>query len=387
MATAPVATEHPDTPEEAAELLRALGADGRTVRIRGGGTKSAWGPPPEPVATEIVTGGLGRILEHNEGDFTAVVEAGVPLARAQTAFAAGGQMLALDPPRGDAEAATIGGVLATADSGPLRHRYGGVRDVVVGITIALSDGSLAKAGGKVIKNVAGYDLGKLFAGSFGTLGLAVNLAVRLHPRPEETATASGGSDDPAALAAAASALARFPLEADCLDVAWQDGAGRVLVRFGGAAAERQAQGLEERLRTAGLADVASTADDDDLWAAQRDGQRSAGGAVLKVSSRPADLGVVLGAARDAGARAVGRAALGLHWLTLPAGDDLAARVEGVRTALAPRACTLQDAPEPVRAAVAPWPELDPGVLELSRRVKARFDPARIFSPGSFVGGI
>jgi glycolate oxidase FAD binding subunit len=387
MATAPVATEHPDTPEEAAELLRALGEDGRTVRIRGGGTKSAWGPPPQPVAAEIVTGGLGRVLEHNEGDFTAVVEAGVPLARAQTVFATGGQMLALDPPLGDADAATIGGVLATADSGPLRHRYGGVRDVVVGITIALSDGSLAKAGGKVIKNVAGYDLGKLFAGSFGTLGLAVNVAVRLHPSPEETATAWGASDDPTGLAAAAAELARFPLEADCLDVAWQDGAGRVLVRFGGAAAERQARAVEERLRTTGLADVTSSVDDDDLWAAQRAGQRSADGAVLKVSSRPADLATVLEAARDAGARVVGRAALGLHWLTLEGGDDLAARVEGLRRALAPRACTLQDAPEAVRTAVPAWPELDPGVLELTRRVKARFDPARIFSPGSFVGGI
>jgi glycolate oxidase FAD binding subunit len=262
-----------------------------------------------------------------------------------------------------------------------------VRDVVVGITIALSDGSLAKAGGKVIKNVAGYDLGKLFAGSFGTLGLAVNVAVRLHPKPDETATAAGASDDPAALAAAAATLARFPLEADCLDVAWRDGAGRVLVRFGGAAAERQARAVEERLRTAGLGDVTSTVDDDDLWAAQRDGQRSADGAVLKVASRPADLGAVLEAARDAGARVVSRAALGLHWVTLEPGDDLAPRVEALRQALAPRACTLQDAPEPVRGAVAPWPELDPGVLALTRRVKARFDPARIFNPGSFVGGI
>src|SRR3954464_14505960 len=270
MAPAPVATEHPDTPEEAAELLRALGADGRTVRIRGGGTKSAWGPPPEPVAAEVVTGGLGRILEHNEGDFTAVLEAGVPLARAQTAFAAGGQMLALDPPLGDSDAATVGGGLATADSGPLRHRYGGVRDVVVGITVALSDGSLAKAGGKVIKNVAGYDLGKLFAGSFGTLGLAVTIAVRLHPRPEHTATAHGASDRPEAIAAAAGALARLPLEADCLDVDWRDGAGRLLVRFGGAAAERQASAVVDRLRDAGLEDVEHSADDEALWTAQRD---------------------------------------------------------------------------------------------------------------------
>jgi glycolate oxidase FAD binding subunit len=386
MATAPVATEHPDTPEEAAELLRTLGADGRTVRVRGGGTKSAWGPPAEPVAAEIVTGGLGRVLEHNEGDFTAVLEAGVPLARAQAVFASGGQMLALDPPLGDGEAATLGGVLATADSGPLRHRYGGVRDVVVGITIALSDGSLAKAGGRVIKNVAGYDLAKLFAGSFGTLGLAVSLAVRLHPRPEETATAMGASGDPDTLAAAAAALARLPLEADCLDVAWRDGAGRLLVRFGGAAAERQARAMVDRLGTVGLDGVEWTADDGALWDEQRAGQRSAAGAVLKVSGRPADLPAVLRAARDAGATVVGRAALGLHWLTVE-GDDLAGRVEAVRAALAPRACALQDAPEPVRAAVAPWPEPDPGALAVMRRVKERFDPARIFTPGTFVGGI
>jgi glycolate oxidase FAD binding subunit len=386
MTASPVATEHPGSPEEAAELLRTLGADGRTVRVRGGGTKSAWAAGGEPVELEIVTGGLARVLEHNAGDFTAVLEAGVPLGRAQAEFAQTGQMFALDPPLGEGEAATIGGVLATADSGPLRHRYGGVRDLIVGITIALSDGALAKAGGRVIKNVAGYDLGKLFAGSFGTLGLAVSIAMRLHPRPEETATAWGGSADPGVLAGAAAALARLPLEADCLDVAWHDDAGRLLVRFGGAAAERQAGAVVERLRAAGLDDVEASADDDALWVAQRDGQRSRDGAVLKVSGRPAELPDVLAAAREANARVVGRAALGLSWVTLE-GDDLVARAEAVRTALAPRACTLQDAPEAVRAALPPWGEPDPGALAVMRRVKERFDPARIFSPGSFVGGI
>jgi glycolate dehydrogenase FAD-binding subunit len=385
MAATPVATEHPGTPEEAADLLKALGAEGRAVRVRGGGTKP-WGAPGDAVEIEIATDGLDRVLEHNEGDFTAVLEAGMPFARAQAMFAETGQMFALDPPLGDGEAATLGGVLATADSGPLRHRYGGVRDLVVGITVALSDGSLAKAGGRVIKNVAGYDLGKLFAGSFGTLGLAVGVALRLHPRPTETATAWGASDDAGALARAAAALAALPLEADCLDVAWRNGAGQVLVRFGGAAAERQAAAVADRLRAAGLDDVRASADDDALWAAQRDGQRSRDGAVLKVSGRPADLPTVLAAARDAGAQVVGRAALGLAWVRVE-GDDLASRAEAVRGAVAPRACTLQDAPEAVRTALAPWAEPDPGALVVMRRVKERFDPARIFNPGSFVGGI
>jgi len=386
MAAAPVATEHPESPEEAAELLRTLGEGGRMIRVRGGGTKRTWAAAGEPVAVEILTDGLGRVVEHNEGDFTAVLEAGMPLVAAQERFAATGQMFALDPPLGEGDAATLGGVLATADSGPLRHRYGGVRDLIVGITVALSDGSLAKAGGRVIKNVAGYDLGKLFAGSFGTLGLAVTVSLRLHPRPDETATAWGSSADPAALAGAAATLAGLPLEADCLDVAWRDAAGQVLVRFGGAAAERQAGAVVDRLRTAGLDDVQASADDEALWAAQRDGQRSAAGAVLKVSGRPADLPAVLAAARDAGGSVVGRAALGLHWITLE-GDDVPRRVEAVRAALAPRQCTLQDAPESVRTAVATWGEPDPGALVVMRRVKERFDPARIFSPGSFVGGI
>jgi glycolate oxidase FAD binding subunit len=387
MAAAPVAAERPDTPEEAAELLRTLGEAGTAVRIRGGGTKSGWAWGGEPVELEVVTGGLSRVTEHNEGDFTAILEAGVPLARAQTVFSGGGQMLALDPPLGAGEAATLGGVLATADSGPLRHRYGTMRDLVVGVTVALSDGSLAKAGGKVIKNVAGYDLGKLFTGSFGTLGLVVSVAVRLHPRPDETASAWGSSADPAVLAGAVATLARLPLEADCLDVAWGAGGGGVFVRFGGAAAERQAAAVVDRLRAAGLDEVQSSADDDALWAGQRDGQRSDSGAVVKVAARPTDLELVLRAARDTGATVVGRAALGLSWLTVGPGDDLVARVQALRGALAPHASTVFDAPEAVREAIAPWPEPDPGALAVMRRVKERFDPARIFRPGAFVGGI
>ena len=134
MATAEVTTERPGSPEEAAELLRSLGEAGRAVRPLGGRTKRDWGGAGEPVAVELETGGMAQILEHNEGDLTAVLQAGVPLAEAQAAFADKGQMFAVDPPLGAGDAATIGGVVATADSGPLRHRYGGVRDLVLGIT-------------------------------------------------------------------------------------------------------------------------------------------------------------------------------------------------------------------------------------------------------------
>jgi glycolate oxidase FAD binding subunit len=218
--------------------LREAGERGAAVRFAGGGTRR-WGSPGREPAVELSTAGLDRVVEHNSGDLTAVLEAGVRLQKAQAAFAEAGQMLALDPP--DRDAATVGGLVATADSGPLRSRYGGVRDLVVGITVALSDGTVATAGGKVIKNVAGYDLAKLFAGSFGTLGAVLEVCVRLHPLPPATATAAAGSTDPVELGRLAHELAHAPLEHVGLDLRFGGGDGAVLVRFGGAACREQAE--------------------------------------------------------------------------------------------------------------------------------------------------
>src|SRR5262249_52930554 len=197
------------------------------------------------------------------GDFTAVLEAGVPLAAAQEAFAKEGQWLALDPREGG----TIGGLFATADSGPARHRYGAPRDLIIGATVILSDGTVATSGGRVIKNVAGYDLGKLFTGSRGTLGLIASVAVRLHPLPARTATISAATDDPDSLGRAAVALAGQPIEALCLDAWWRDGAGGLLVRFGGTAAVEQAARVAKLVT--GLSTVETIVDDEARWAEQR----------------------------------------------------------------------------------------------------------------------
>jgi glycolate oxidase FAD binding subunit len=346
----------PSTVDEAAALLRGLE---RPVRPVGGGTKP-W--LPDRGEEPLETGGLDRILEHNVGDFTAVLEAGVPFAEAQATFAEHGQMLAWDPP---SDGATVGGIMATADSGPLRHRYGGVRDLVVGVTVVLSDGKVAKAGGKVIKNVAGYDLAKLFAGSFGTLGLIASLSVRLHPLPTRTATAIARFDDPDALGAAVIELARKPLEADCLDVAWKDGEGRVLVRYSGNTAAQRALGTFEEV----------VEDDEAIWAEQRAGQR--GPIMLKVSGRATDLPAVIRAAGDA--PVVSRGALGLSWIAVEDPE----RVQTIRQALSPRACTVLDGADRVGD---PWPDAG-GAQVVMERLKARFDPARIFRPGTFVGDL
>jgi glycolate oxidase FAD binding subunit len=383
MAKTEVRTERPATPNEAAELLRTIAADKTPLRARGGGTKFGWGAECEPGAI-ISTESLGEVKEHNAADMTAVLGAGTPLAVAQKAFAESGQMLALDPPLvGDA--ATIGGIIATNDSGPLRHRYKAPRDLVLGMTVALSDGTLARSGSKVIKNVAGYDIGKLFAGSFGTLGLIVEVIVRLHPLPRRTVTLVGESDDPKVLQAGSLDLGHAPLEVEALDVSWFDGSGRVLARFGGVAPEGQSATGRALLETAGL-DVTETADDAVLWTEQRDAQRAGADELsVKVSALPGDLSEIVAVTKRLGGSLVGRAGLGLNWLRVPSTtqvDELRRELGAVA-----RHCVLLDAPGGVRAEAAVWGEPDPGMLGLMRAIKSRFDPAGVCAPGLHAGGI
>jgi glycolate oxidase FAD binding subunit len=376
MATRELRTQAPSSQEDAASLVAQCGRDGLTLRVRGGGTKLGWGTAAADPEVQLSTTSLDTVVEHNEGDLTAILEAGVPLARAQERFAAAGQMLALDPPLGEGEAATIGGVVASGDSGPLRHRYGAPRDLVLGIKVALSDGTVAKSGSKVIKNVAGYDLAKLFSGSFGTLGLILQVAVRLHPRPSDTVTAVGRSDDPDAIARAASELAHASLEKECADVRWERGQGAVLARLSGATAHAQAEAAVRALR---LDATEIVVDDGALWQRQRDGQRSADRAVVRVSGLPSELARTIRAVEALGGSLVGRASLGISWMTVAP-----EAIPELRDALRPFACVVLDAPREVRTSLDVW-DAEPSAL--ARRVKQRFDPAGVFAPGTFAGGI
>jgi glycolate oxidase FAD binding subunit len=379
---ATLASLAPETFEEAAAALAAATAEGRRVRIVGAGTKLGWGHPEVPADAELHTGGLNQILEHNAGDLTASLEAGVPLAAAQRTFASAGQMLALDPPLSES-GPTIGGVVATGDSGPLRHRYGAPRDLVVGVTVALSDGTIARAGGKVIKNVAGYDLAKLFAGSFGTLGLILAVNVRLHPLQETSVTALGAASDPDVLGAAAVRLSQAQLEFEALDLAWRAGRGGLLARCAGPQAARRARRAAQLMTEAGLTDVEATDEDGQLWERQRTGQRSADQALVRAAVAPAQLADVLRATEDCAGTLVARAALGTCYIEVE--PTVPPRLRGMLPAGAP--AVVLDAPAPVRAAADPWGAPTGGELELMRRIKARFDPAGTCNPGLFVGGI
>ena len=238
----------PATVAEASALLAAAAAQDLAVVPRGGGSKLGWGAPPRRCDLVVDTTALDQVVEHAADDLVARVQAGVSVARLGEVLAGSGQQLALDPlpappvapeagagsgagPAGSTPlsganraapqwlGATIGGTLATGAAGPRRLRYGTPRDLIIGITVVRADGTVAKSGGKVVKNVAGYDLGRLFTGSFGTLGLIVEAVFRLHPLPASTAYVTvdcRGPDEAyrAVAAAAGSDLAPSAVEID-----------------------------------------------------------------------------------------------------------------------------------------------------------------------------
>ncbi len=196
----------PRSVAEAAQAIAEAAREGRRLAIDGGGEADV----------VLRTSGLDRLLEHEAGDLTATAEGGIRLSELNRRLAAAGQMLALDPP-GDP---TLGACLAANLSGPLRHRYGTMRDLVIGVTVVLADGTVANAGGKVVKNVAGYDLGKLLCGSRGRLGLIARLSVRLHPLPPARRSVVAPAAEASEAAARWQALARSRLVPAAVDLLW-----------------------------------------------------------------------------------------------------------------------------------------------------------------------
>jgi glycolate oxidase FAD binding subunit len=171
----------PETVEEAAQVVSLAHRHGRTLLPFGGGTHMNLGDLAEGIDVILVTSRLQRLLEHEAPDLTCQVEAGISLAALQARLATKGQRLSLDPP--NAQQATLGGLLATNTSGPKRLRYGTARDLVIGLRVIQANGNIARSGGRVVKNVAGYDLNKLYIGSLGTLGVIVEANFKLHPLP------------------------------------------------------------------------------------------------------------------------------------------------------------------------------------------------------------
>ncbi|MGC9542086.1 FAD-binding protein [Streptomyces sp. UG1] len=228
-------------PTTLAEVRDAVRDGPPRLLIAGSGTAAEWGGTPSPHDAVLDVTGLDGVLTYQPSDLTVAVKAGTPLAALQEVLAENGQQVGLDAariPRG----ATVGGLLATADGGPARHAYGTLRDCVIGITVVLADGTVARSGGQVIKNVAGYDLAKLFHGSLGTLGVIAEVTLRLHPLAEASCTVAAACT-PGRSLELADRMMREALEPVALE--WYD--GRLLARFDGSRA-----GVARRARAAGF---------------------------------------------------------------------------------------------------------------------------------------
>jgi glycolate oxidase FAD binding subunit len=378
--------ERPSSTDDAARVLRTTRG---SVVFRGAGTKSGWaGRPPDDPDLVLETGDLRRLISHNPADMTAAVEAGMPLRTLQELLAGSGQWLALDPPS-EAAGATVGGLLATGDSGARRLRYGALRDLVIGVTLVLSDGTVARAGGHVIKNVAGYDLSKLSYGSLGTLALITEVVLRVHPRPEAGATVVV----PASVGEATAATSRLltgALEPSAVDWAGDPaGAGRLAIRFEGFAAGVEAQTAALRDLLDG-AQILTESPEADLWHEYADAHRGTPGeSVAFAGTLPSRLTAVAqaltAAAEAAGVtvRMASHTALGLHsvsfagppWQQAQAFDRFRQAVRDLGGTV-----LLRDRPADVDVAVDPVGPPPPAV-NLLRALKSRLDPQGRCAPG------
>lgn len=395
----------PESADGAARFVGDAARAGRRIVIRGGGTKSDR-YPLAPVSDDVLsTLRLNRVVAHRHGDLTATIEAGAPLDAVNRRLAEHGQWLALDPPW--EERATIGGIVATNDSGPRRHRYGSPRDQIIGVEIARADGVRAKAGGIVVKNVAGYDLARLMTGSYGCLGVVLSATFKLYPIAPSSKTVVADAPSAAAAGNLAAAVNASQLTPTAVEIqrASSDTAGarttqqssfRLLIRFESTAASTAAQSAAAAALAQSCGARARAIDGDDErgeWDAHRSRPWNGSGAVARVTLLPANLtpalDAIASASIDGGCDLIGRAGLGVLLVRLD-GDasSQASAISSLRAAVLPLGGTvavLRASPE-LAAAVDAWGPMG-DAFRVMQSVKRAFDPGGVLNPGRGPGGL
>ncbi|MBD1859420.1 MULTISPECIES: FAD-binding oxidoreductase [Leptolyngbya] len=355
----------------------------------GHATKLHWGGVIDEVTLVVSTEKLDRLVEHAEGDLTVTTEVGISFAQLQAIVGKVGQFCAIDPQFRDR--ATLGGIIATADTGSLRHRYNSVRDMLLGITFVRYDGEIVKAGGRVVKNVAGYDLMKLLTGSYGTLGILAQATLRVYPIPANTQSilVYGDSDSLAQAAQTLLSSALTPTSVDLLSNSLTEKSTvGLLVRFQSIpeSVNLQIQRLTEVATALGL-----FVSDADLWQTFQDrmdvsDQRNT--IVCKIGVRPSSAVTVLDqlASILPAAKVVIHAGSGIGQLSVP--DARSTQILEARSICAASGGYLSV----LQGSIAFKQQLDVwgysgNALNVMQRVKAQFDPQTLFSPHRFVGGI
>ena len=403
--SAPVCVLEPADVEGVIAAVRAAAQHGAALVPAGNGTHLGIGWPPARPAVALSTRRLARILAHDAGDMTVRVEAGVTVEALNAALARAGQWLPIDPPRG--EAMTVGGLIAADRNGPFRLGFGGVRDWLLGVRGVMADAAVVRGGGQVVKNVAGYDLPRLFAGSFGTLGVLVEATFKVRPQLAGLALCEWTAPSlPEALARAqvvmGSDVRPVLLEAvneSAAEALGLDSGASLLIGCAGSAAHLAVQ--VERIGTlsGGAAECHTPERGDALLRALREFSQPADddALVIRLSALPTELPALVADIESGAGRArvvaeiAAHAGSGVAWCQLLGAPDEAALI---RLAEAARAAArrhggwavFESMPAELRGRLDPW-GFDAPALAVMRRVKAALDPQGLFSPGRFVGRV
>lgn len=373
----------PADANELASTLQAASRDKQITVLRGGGTKLGWGRPAAAIDLVVSTAKLNTLLVHRHGDMTATAHAGVSLAQFNRELARHGQWLPIDSAF---DAATIGGIVATNDSGPVRHRYGTPRDLLIGVTLALTDGRIVKAGGHVVKNVAGYDLGKLASGSFGTLAAIVDATFKLLPIPQASATLDASYDDGEVLARDVMQVSTSQLEPMAFDVMLDGGHYRLRLLFASSPEAVSAQ-IESAQRLLSKPSTVVTGDPEmDLWTDQVRSPWAGTGAVIRFGWLPAKLEEITTLMHDvqqiAGSIVMcGRVGMGAGLMRVD-GDvrAQAALVERLRSSVWVGNVAVLRASHDLKQHVDVWGPAS-SAADAVRALKGMFDPAGILNAG------
>ncbi|PSN10389.1 FAD-binding oxidoreductase [filamentous cyanobacterium CCT1] len=394
---APAAVVCPATEAELAAVMACAYEHRWRVVPCGSGSKLTWGGLGSRADLVVSTARLNQVIEHAVGDMTLTAQAGVKLADLVPRLAEHNQFLAIDPAYRDR--ATLGGIVATADTGSLRQRYGGLRDMLIGISFVRYDGQIAKAGGRVVKNVAGYDLMKLLTGSYGTLGVISQLTFRLYPGQDvsKTVVVTGAADWVDALVSALRLSPLTPVAMDVLSPALAAHLGygdtfALLVRFQsiGPGVEEQVASLLSMVGADLSASIFDGVEDEQAWATActalfPPASEQSDAVVAKVGVLPAKaVGWLAALPEGSLARLHGGSGIGtVRWATTTA--EMVKEVRSNAEA-ASGYLTLLEAPLSLKKSIDVW-GYSGSALGMMKAIKTQFDPHDMLSPGRFVGGM
>jgi glycolate oxidase FAD binding subunit len=369
----------PANTEEIAAVLRYANRNSITIAPYGGRTKQTWGSPVNPLLI-LHTHRLGAVREHTWQDMTCIIQAGCIWSSMQASLAKHGQFVALDPLWPDR--ATIGGIAATNDSGSLRLRYGSLRDLIIGMTIVLADGTIARSGGKVVKNVAGYDLHKLMTGAFGTLGVITEINFRLHSIPRHVQSFTIASLDVEAPGHLLMKILDSHLSTQSLQLRSSLNGFALDVRLATLpeVIRDQASSLSKLAHSVQLE---ASESDSDVWNARQKHFDQTEHLVVKGTMLPSDISHMAATIHTLGGTSVTQAT-GIMTASIPAAaftqlPKLREQLQAIGGSL-----TLLHHPAHASPVASTVPS---DTLPLMRELKHRFDPNRILNPGRFVGGI